>query len=96
MQTDEVSLNARWSLAHFDEGAGEAEGAYRAEYDDSAWMDAVVPGDVHLDLMRAGTIAEPFIGLNHLESRWIEDKQWWYRREFLVPVGVLSNHFLRR
>jgi len=85
MPTDELSLNARWSLAHFDEGRGEAEGAHLPDYDDSGWMDAVVPGDVHLDLMRVGTIPDPFVGLNHLECRWIEDKEWWYRREFFAP-----------
>ena len=85
MSSDEISLNARWSLAWFEEGEGIKRGAHKPKCDAGEWMDAVVPGDVRLDLMRAGKIADPFVGLNHLDSRWVEEKEWWYRREFLVP-----------
>ncbi len=87
MPRDEISLNARWALAFFDEGTGDTQGVHLPNYDDSGWVDAVVPGDVHLDLMRAGKIADPFIGLNYLDCKWMEEKEWWYRREFSVPEG---------
>jgi len=90
MSKDGISLNARWALAHFDEGRGEKQGAHLPEHDTGGWLDAVVPGDVHLDLMRAGRIADPFVGLNHLDCRWMEEKEWWYRREFFVP-GTFSG-----
>ena len=85
MSKNEISLNARWEFACFDEGEGIKAGASRRSGQAGEWMDAVVPGDVHLDLMRAGKIADPFVGLNSLDQRWIEEKEWWYRREFLVP-----------
>ena len=91
MTTHELSLNARWLLASFEEGRGETDGAYRMDYDDSAWMDAVVPGDVHLDLMRAGEIADPFVGLNHLECGWVAEKEWWYRRTFNAPESFAGR-----
>lgn len=87
MANHEISLNARWVIHWFDEGRGELEGAHLPTYDASGWLDAIVPGDVHLDLMRAGLIPDPFFGLNHLECRWMEEKEWWYRREFDVPCS---------
>jgi beta-mannosidase len=46
-----------------------------------AW-DAAVPGEVHLDLVRAGVIDEPTTGLNALRARWVEECYWFYRRTF--------------
>lgn len=91
MPKDELSLNARWALTSFDEGQGEKHGAHLTDHDDSGWMDAVVPGDVHLDLMRAGRISDPFVGLNYLDCKWMEGKEWWYRREFHVPEQFASR-----
>jgi beta-mannosidase len=88
MSREEISLNARWKLACFEDGEGIKAGAHLSRCTVGEWMDAVVPGDVHLDLMRAGKIADPFVGLNSLDQRWIEEKEWWYRREFVVPEKV--------
>ena len=85
MAKEEISLNAGWRLAWFEEGEGVRLGAHLPKCNAGEWMDAVVPGDVHLDLMRAGMISDPFIGLNYLDCRWVEEKEWWYRRDFLVP-----------
>lgn len=84
MPKEEISLNARWELACFEPGEGLKEGAHLPKTVLADSIDAVVPGDVHLDLMRAGRIADPFVGLNHFESRWVAEKEWWYRREFSV------------
>src|SRR5919202_19443 len=47
----------------------------------SGWLPATVPGDVRLDLLRAGKIPDPFLGMNNLASQWIDDEDWWYRRD---------------
>jgi len=60
--------------------AGEKEG----------WMDARVPGCVHLDLMAAGRIPDPFYGLNELDVRWVEDQDWLYARTFRCPEKMLK------
>ena len=57
MSKEEVSLNARWRLACFEDGEGFELGAHKPKCNAGEWMDAVVPGDVHLDLLRAGKIA---------------------------------------
>ncbi len=91
MPKHEISLNARWAMMWFDEGRGEALGAYLRDFDDSAWLDGHAPGDAHLDLMRAGKIADPFFGLNHLDCKWMEEKEWWYRRDFF-PGEEFRGH----
>lgn len=53
---------------------------------DERWVDAQVPGDVHLDYFRAGLIPEPFFGTNHDQLRWMEEMDWWYRTDITPPV----------
>jgi beta-mannosidase len=48
-----------------------------------------VPGEVHLDAMRAGWIGDPLVGTNCLAARWIEECLWSYRREFVAPPEAL-------
>ncbi len=44
------------------------------------WMPARVPGDVRLDLLRAGKITDPYYGRNNEESQWVDGRDWWYTR----------------
>jgi len=50
-----------------------------------AWMDAAVPGCVQQTLLDAGELPDPFYADNLDHWRWVEDREWWYRRSFLVP-----------
>jgi beta-mannosidase len=45
------------------------------------WMPAQVPGDVRLDLLRAGKIPDPYYGRNNEESQWVDARDWWYTRD---------------
>ena len=45
---------------------------------------AQVPGDITNDLHKAGVIADPFFGLNHLDLREWLDKDYIYSTEFEV------------
>jgi len=44
--------------------------------------EAVVPGCVHTDLLRAGRIPDPFDGDGEAATQWIGDTVWRYRRTF--------------
>ena len=52
------------------------------------WHPARVPGCVHLDLMAAGLIPDPFYRDNELRVQWVEKESWEYRREFKVTALV--------
>lgn len=49
------------------------------------WLPAEAPGDVRLDLMRAGLIPDPFYADNTRHCEWVDEKKWWLKREFDAP-----------
>lgn len=49
-------------------------------------LDAEVPGHVHLDLLRAGRIPDPFWRDQADACQWVEQWDWTYEREFDVPA----------
>ena len=49
-------------------------------------IEAVVPGNVELDLMRAGELPDITVGNNIYALRKYEAYQWWYRRSFATPA----------
>ena len=83
-----VSLNGEWKLAYFNPGSG--KDAYNSSYDDSKWLSAKVPGDIHLDLVRHGLLPDPYYHLNFREHYWVEEKEWWYRKKFSVKDSFVK------
>ncbi|SOV05149.1 related to Beta-mannosidase precursor [Ustilago sp. UG-2017a] len=53
---------------------------------ESIQIDALFPSLAHLDLLRAGIIAEPSIGLNEGLYRWIIDESTWTYTADLTPI----------
>ncbi|MFH1540096.1 MAG: hypothetical protein ABIH66_14170 [bacterium] len=49
------------------------------------WLPARVPGNVRPELARAGRIPEPFFADNNEHSRWVDGREWWFRKEFDAP-----------
>ena len=86
-----VDLNGAWLLKGFDAGEGDGEEPSEPRYDDSDWMEARIPGVVHLDLIRLKKIPHPFYGLNEREVKWVEGKDWWYRKRFTIDDDILKS-----
>jgi beta-mannosidase len=59
--------------------------------DDRDWMDAVVPGTVQQDLIRAGKLIDPYYRDNELDAQWVEKKEWEYERTFTVDDAFLER-----
>ena len=76
-------LNGEWELTYYEIGDREAKWG--------RWIKATVPGDIHLDLMRANIITEPLEEENNKKSEWTEDKVWVYRREFFVSRDLMRR-----
>ena len=51
---------------------------------------AIVPGVVHLDLMRAGLIPDPYLDDNESALAWIGLVDWTYRATISVPDAALE------
>ena len=76
-----VSLNGEWKLSYWPQPEA---GAVRtlAMPASAKTVPATVPGNCELDLVRAGVLPEPEIGLNALAFRKYEGYQWLYTRTF--------------
>ncbi|MBU2615137.1 MAG: hypothetical protein KKG87_06235 [Elusimicrobia bacterium] len=79
-----LSLNGKWLLTWISQSAIKGKDIRTVEDDKRNWIEASVPGDVHLDLIKAGLIEEPLYAKNAEKCRWIEEKEWWYRKEFSI------------
>ena len=59
----------------------ELNGNWSFSFDDR-WLDAHVPGCIHLDLLDNKLIPDPFWGTNEDSVAWVAEKEWTYRTYF--------------
>ena len=95
-----VSLDGDWRLVYFPEGtrsvAHPDDLAAASGVAAGAGIDAVparVPGNVELDLARAGRIPDPFFADNIRRLRSLEYNEWWYTREFHLPADAAGERW---
>ncbi|MFA5263532.1 MAG: glycoside hydrolase family 2 protein [Opitutaceae bacterium] len=55
------------------------------------WLSAVVPGDVHLDLLRNRLIPDPFYRDNEAKLQWIGETEWEYRTTISATPELLKR-----
>ncbi len=78
-----IDLNGTWQLRWTDGQRGDQLPRLLVDEPDLARaLPAQVPGEVHLDLVAAGLIEEPALGLNSLACHWVEEAKWSYLRTF--------------
>ena len=79
-----INLNGRWQLRWGNHQRGDRLNRAVSERPSLAHRSfvATVPGAVHLDLIKAGIIEEPGVGVHCLQARWVEEFIWYYRRRF--------------
>lgn len=80
-----IDLNGAWQLGWFDGNRGPGARLIASAPEPNRFFEAQVPGEVHLDLMRAGVLADANTELNCLAARWVEETVWYYRRAFTAP-----------
>lgn len=97
LQRKELLLSGPdWQLFNFAPGEGLAKKAHEKGFAPKEAVTARVPGDVHADLERAGTIENLYYGMNTRDARWVTGKEWWYRKNFsLSPDWKGKNLRLR-
>jgi len=89
MQT--INLNGTWLVRPETlECIGE-NGWNQVRQAKDGWIEARVPGEIHLDLIRAGQMPEPTVGANMPACRWPETKSWWYRTSFEISPDFLPH-----
>ena len=49
------------------------------------WMSVkTLPCDVHMPLVEYGKIPDPNIAMGSFECKWVEERSWWFKKEFEV------------
>ncbi len=81
-----MDLTGTWQVREAETTDVSAESAGTGD-----WMDARVPGCIHLDLLRNERIPDPFYGFNDLEVQWVADANWLYRLSFECSEELLKK-----
>ncbi len=87
----QLDLNGTWRVRWTDGQRGRTEYANREETDEARYIDAQVPGEIHLDVWKQGWIKDPYVETNCLAARWGEECIWSYRRFFHAPREALNG-----
>ncbi|MBW7866159.1 MAG: glycoside hydrolase family 2 [Candidatus Hydrogenedens sp.] len=86
-----LTLDGEWTLYHFPEDSLPVSHPEELAESGAERVTALVPGNVELDLVRAGKLPDPFLGDNIHALRPLEFHEWWYVREFTLPEGCPSR-----
>ena len=90
MQKQVMPLSSGWEFHQLVSGPT-VESANSVIQDASQWHPAVVPGCVHLDLLRNKLIPDPFYRDNESKLQWIENADWEYRTTITVTPALLTQ-----
>ena len=88
MRKASYSLSGIWQLCWQDTGKG------NINENNELWNSAVpcqVPGDVHVALTEAGIIEDPLVDVNNEKCKWMEEKEFWYKKTFSVEKEFLKD-----
>jgi len=80
-----VSLNGEWQLSYRPQHRKRIVW-HEIDFHAMPTIPALVPGNVELDLIRAGVLPEPSVGNNIYRLREFETYEWWYRKRFPAPA----------
>lgn len=81
-----VSLNGEWELYYFEQDSLKINNPFELDNKNAPKIKAYVPGNVELDLKRAGIIkGDLFKGMATKQNEKYEEYEWWYKKEFTVP-----------
>lgn len=83
---DAVSLNGNWKLMFWKQGAKAVTAPGEMADIKLQTIDATVPGNVEIDMEKAGIIDDPTIGANVNSLRKYEGYQWCYKKNFKSPA----------
>jgi beta-mannosidase len=78
----ELRLDGIWQLRQepLSKG-GEQAAEILASVD--GWLETTVPCDVRMPLIEKNLIRDPAVADFCFESEWVEDRSWWFRKDFL-------------
>lgn len=85
-----VPLAGLWKFKGFKGCDGEEQGAHLAESNTDDWLLAEAPLTAHTNLLANKLIPDPFMGCNERDVQWVNESEWWYRKEIDLTADTLS------
>lgn len=76
---EKLLLNEGWKLH---DTRMEVESPQEALAEGGRWLTCALPCDVRMPLIEAGVIRDPVLADYSMESEWIEDRAWWFFKDF--------------
>ena len=81
-----MNLNGDWKLYYSYQDSVKVSDVNELKNSGIPFVDATVPGNVELDLSKAGILPEDlFKGMNILKAEEYEKYEWWYEKSFIAP-----------
>lgn len=84
-----LNLQEGWMLRHEDLTC-DCEMRQEVLDRSDGWMKCNVPCDVYTPLIDNGIIVEPLEADNSAECEWVEDRSWWFKKDFTVDSCLFS------
>ena len=78
---NKISLKKDWQMLEAPLKWGQ-DFISRVESEEGKWYSCEIPVDVRMPLLAEGRIKDPVLSDYWKESTWIEDRSWWFRKQF--------------
>ncbi|OGS27796.1 MAG: hypothetical protein A2297_06830, partial [Elusimicrobia bacterium RIFOXYB2_FULL_48_7] len=88
-----INLDDNWVMEGLDFTQGQVRKAYEPDYKPKDPVKAKVPGIAQCALLEAGKIDDPIYEMNNEKILWVEDKEWWFFKDFTVPENIEGNNY---
>ncbi len=82
---------SNWSIHEDADGTGEALELHSADLRAPGWLPATVPGNIQADLEAAHQLKPLWYGAGDPRLADVARKDWWYRRDFDLPVHLADK-----
>lgn len=83
-----IDISSGWRIfpRDFDTGfLGQAGRPYQRDFEPDDCVTASVPVTAQAAWFAAGRIPDPYIGMNNRDILWMEQKEWWFLKDFDLP-----------
>ncbi len=87
----EVILGGLWRFKGYKACNGEEQKAYAVDAPVEDWLLAEAPLTAHTNLLANQLIPDPFRGINEREVQWVNESEWWYRKEVELSSDMVNR-----
>jgi beta-mannosidase len=87
-----IDLNGTWMMKDLTQGIGVKKQVYLPGNIPKDCIPYQVPGTVRTALLAVGEIPDPYFGYDNVKSLWVEQKEWWFFKDFTVDKDLIGKN----